>query len=554
MNLHAWQTHFSIDNQRKYNENFTHFSYVNFNAPKGGSIKYAMSGEFSQFNLFTSHLIQHAIIFDTLMRQSGDENNSYYPLIAKRLMIADDQLSVIFHIDERAKWSDNKVISVEDILFSYEFFIANQHFIDNIDDVEIVSGQKIKFSFCDADLHRQTIDQIAQIPIIPRIFYENMAIDFDVKNLPQFSGPYAIDNFCLGSFIKYKRNRDYWAKDLPVNKGRFNFDEIIFYYFNDPKIAAISINNKRTDVRIEYTSHNWHFLYPRAMQWNEFTFVKQNSPNLIKEEIDQLNVIRGARFFLYNNSRNLFQDINFRRVLSELFDFDDVNKKIFNEDYVRLNTFFPGLNRNQNMYDKLEFYKKSAEILTLLRKANLYLKNGKIVDDNGKQIEVSILLFHHNQKRFVEKWIKNIEKIGIKVNTEINGLAQYYSRLQKGNYDIAPYEFRFYNVYDSNVIQSFHSRGSRNFMKIKNAQLDEMLDDFYHEHDMQKKTKLIHAIDCFLFNNHFALPQWTSDKLRLVFWNKFSRPTTMTSQGSTDKIDYLKHGFDTWWITTGVAI
>lgn len=556
IDLHAsiWEKYFSISDSQKYDENFTHFSYVNPDAQKGGIIKYAMSGEFAQFNLFTGHLIKHAVIFDTLMRSAGDELSNYYPLIADKIMISDDYLSVIFHIDERAKWSNEESITVKDIFFSYDFFITNQYFIDNIDNVAIISDQEIKFFFINADLCKQTIDQIIQIPIISQKFYTNINNNFEfvLQNLPPFSGPYMIDDFCLGDFVQYKRNEFYWAKNLPVNKGRFNFDTIIYKYYYDPGVAAFSVANGDNDVRVEFVDSNWHFAYSKGFNLSELNFFNIINMHdiLIKEEIDQTYVNREARFFIYNNKKPLFENINFRRSLNSLFNFKNVNKRIFNNSYVRLQTFFPGLHENSNNADESIMNNEEmdfAQILQLLHKANLKCINGQIVDHNNKQVEISILLFHVKQKRFIEQWVQNIEKIGIKVNLEIIDFAQYYRCICDSNFDITPYYFRYSNIYDINIIDFFHSQGRKNFAGINNRELDILLDLFYKENDLEKKINFLYKIDCFLLNHYFTMPQWTMNKLRLIYWNKFNRPITMTSQGKTDNINYLNHGFDTWW-------
>lgn len=543
----TWQDHFSFHTP-KYSENFSHFDYVNPNAPKNGKITHAIIKEFTQFNLQTNYFPKNAIIFDTLMRESTDEMGSFYPLIAEQLLLDKDEKSVTFKINGQAKWSDESKINANDVFFSYNFFADNWTSFSEVKKVEIIDKQLIKFYF-NTDSYKNIIAQIIQIPIIPQSFYhnKNFEVEFEKNNLPKFSGPYQIVDFQLGSFIKYQRNKNYWAQDLPVNKGRFNFDEITPRFYQDPKVAAFAMLNGEADLIVEYNNKNWQFAYPNVPQ-----IKKDQETNLypqkkiLKQELEQKNVLRGARFFIFNNSEEIFQDLNFRKALNILFNFPKINQKVFNNSYTKLNTFFPGMDlNNKNAIQNLDSdEERIRQAFKLIKKTDFKIKDGKILDKNEKQIEISIVTFTPNHKIFIEPWLQNLQKIGLKVDVIITDAAQYYSRLKNGNYDVAQYEFRFNNIFDNSIWENLHSKGTYNFAGIKNSELDILLEKFTQEKDYQQKMYLLTKIDKILMENYYGVPQWTMDFLRIVFWNKLGRPL----QKNINKIDYLQYGFDTWWV------
>lgn len=550
INLGAWSEFFSIE------DNIKQPIINNIEVQKGGSIRYAIRSDFKKFSLDHPESIRHAIIFDTLMRERAENTSFFYPLIADRYLLSEERDSIIFHIDERARWSDESKITADDILFSYQFYLKNFKSIKNIQSVELIDNNQIKFTFIDPQLTIQTIFNIIKIPIVPKIFYENRLnpLEFDKNNLPTSSGPYIITNFILGDFAQYKRNKNYWAKEYLANINRFNFNEIIFKYYQDPNMAARSLVNHINDLNIESYNQSWLNSYKK-------------SPELIKKLV--ANKSSYAFFLILNQQNKYLQNPHMRQALNLLLDFPTLNQKLFRNSYIRLNSYFPYLiEENHYVSSKimskvekicsedvinslyreniisqtniLNSEQKLTKAMELLKKTGFQYRDGRLVDQNNEPVALEILLSSPSYRKFSNLITANANKIGINIDILVVDSAQHFKKLVNHEYDITIYGFNFTDIYDENISEYFHSEGKKNYLQINNSCLDNMLKAMQQEHEHNKKLMWLQAIDQLLINNHYAIPTWTSNSLRLVYQDKFWYPKL------SPEINYYQYGFDGW--------
>ncbi|GLS92322.1 hypothetical protein GCM10007916_33920 [Psychromonas marina] len=228
----------------KYTKDFTHFQYANPNAPKGGTFKQATIGSFDSLNPFIvkgNAATGIGMIYDSLLKQSSDEPFTGYGLIASSVKVADDFSSVSFNINPQAIFHDGVKIEASDVKFSFDLLIEKgaphfRSYYAGVKEVVIDSSSQVTFHFTEIG-NRELPLIIGQLPILPEHFWSDK--DFSKTDLiiPTGSGAYRIQSFKAGKRITYELVSDYWAKDLPVNKGLYNFEKMIFDYYRDDGVA-----------------------------------------------------------------------------------------------------------------------------------------------------------------------------------------------------------------------------------------------------------------------------------------------------------------------------
>ena len=326
----------------KYGPDFKHFDYVNPNAPKGGRI--SMIGTegritFDSFNYFITKgdsaqgLLE---VYDTLMVRAFDEPDAVYGLVARSATVAEDGLSVTFDLRPEAKFADGKPVTSEDVVFSFNAFKTKSDPRYRLALRDVVSAQaleshKVKYTFKGNSVRDLPLIVAAVLPVLPKHFYDNQPFDqtfLDPK--PLGSGPYAVTKFRQGQFVTYRRRDDYWAKDLPVNVGRFNFDELRYEYFKDRTTELEGLKSGEFDLREEFTSRDWATAYDipqvKSGRLQRLTFPDERPG--------------GAQGFFINMRRDKFKDSRVREALDLAFDFEWTNKHLFYGLYKRTTSFF----------------------------------------------------------------------------------------------------------------------------------------------------------------------------------------------------------------------
>jgi len=568
----SWSHALSMYGDFKYSKNFTHFEYVNPNAPKGGIFKQATIGSFDSLNPFIvkgNAAAGISMIYDSLLKQSSDEPFTGYALIASSVNVADDYSSVSFKINPSAKFHDGVSIKASDVKFSFDLLIEKgaphfRSYYAGVKEVVIDSSSQVTFHFTEIG-NRELPLIIGQLPILPEHFWSDK--DFSKTDLiiPTGSGAYRIQSFKAGKRITYELVSDYWAKELPVNKGLYNFEKMIFDYYRDDGVAFEAFKSGAFDYRLESSSKRWATGY----QGDLF-----NSGKIITEKIADQNP-QGMQGFWFNLRKDKFKDKHVREAISLLFDFEWANKTLFYGAYTRINSFYSGseLATSQiitesekalllpyqsqlsaSVFEPLSFPVTNAdgdvreqmrEAVKLFEKAGYQLKNSKMQDKDGNQFEFEFLLYSKDFERVVHPFRQNLKRIGIKTSIRLVDVSQFVNRLNNFDFDLVSLR-KGQSISPGNEQLGFWGCdsamevGTSNWSGICSPVLDELVQQLITSDSREKLVNTTKAIDRVLLNEFMVIPQWYLPAYRIAYWNKYSRPPIAP---------VYDLGISTWWST-----
>ncbi len=559
----------------KYPSDFKHFDYVNPNAPKGGEIKLAGIGTFDSLNPFIlKGLTPLGIgrLFDTLTVKSHDEAFSQYGLIAESMEMPKDRSWIIFTLRKEARFHDGSPITPADVVFSLNILKEKGHpfyrtYYRDVKKVEQLGERRVKFTFSEDSENRELPLIVGQMQILSKAYWSGREFDKTTLDSPLGSGPYRIESFEPGRYISYRRVDDYWAADLPVNVGQYNFDVIRYDYYRDTTVALQALKAGEYDFRVENVAKNWATAY-------NIPAVREG--RLIKAEIPHESPT-GMQAFVYNTRRSVFQDIRVREALSYAFDFEWINKNLFNGAYTRTKSFFSNselASRNLPSPEEraiLEPFRGripdavfnkvyqppvtngSGNNRRNLRKAFRLLaqagwkvnRTGKLVNNKtGKPMRFEILLVSPTFERVVLPFKKNLERLGIDVKVRTVDNTQYENRVKNYDFDMLVWSFgqslspgnEQRNYWNSKIADM---PGYRNLAGVRDPVVDELVELVISAPDRKSLIYRTRALDRVLLFGYYVIPHWHLRHYRVAYWNKIARPKI------SPKYDL---GFDTWWI------
>jgi microcin C transport system substrate-binding protein len=341
----------------KYAPGFAHFDYVNPAAPKGGTLKLSYTGNFDSLNPYILKGVAApgvpGFVFQSLMTPSYDEPQSYYPLIAKSVVIAPDRSYADFFLNPAARWHDGKPITAADVVFSLDTLKQEGHPVYRvlykpIEKAVAISPLQVRFYFSDRE-HRELPLIAAAMPILPKHYYTQVEFNKTTLTPPLGSGPYNITEVEAGRSITFSRVKNYWGANLPTQKGRYNFDAIRFDVYRDDVVALEGIKSGQFDYYEEYIARNW------ATAYNIAAVARGD---LIKRTIPH-KIPRGMQGFLFNTRRDKFADRRVREAIGLTLDFEWMNHRLFYDAYTRSRSFF------QNTEFMADATPKDAELALL---------------------------------------------------------------------------------------------------------------------------------------------------------------------------------------------
>ncbi|HRF44170.1 MAG TPA: extracellular solute-binding protein [Candidatus Competibacteraceae bacterium] len=563
----------ALHGQPKYGPDFSHFDYVNPNAPKGGEARFSAIGSFDTFNPFNIKGESAAGIsqlFESLMTSSADEPFSEYGLIAESVEIPDDRSSVTFTIRPQAKFNDGSPVTADDVLFSFETLKSKgspffRFYYANIAKAEKLGKWQVKFTFTPGK-NRELPLIMGQMPVLSKKYWENREFEATTLDIPVGSGPYRIERFEPGRFIVYVRDENYWGKDLPVNRGQYNIGRLRYDYYRDVTVALEAFKAGAYDLRVENVAKQWATGY-------DFPALHEGR---VKKETFQNQLPSGMQGFVYNLRRPLFQNPKVREALAYAFDFEWSNRNLFFDQYKRTRSYFDnsdlaahGLPSPEELTlleplrtklpsevftaeyqppaaaDDAQLRANLRKALELLQGAGWTFRDRTLVNaKTGEPFRFELLIDQPTWERIGLPFARNLERLGIEMRVRSVDSAQYENRLRDFDFDMVVYVWG-QSLSPGNEQREFWSSaaadqpGSRNLAGLKNPAVDTLVDQVIAAPDRASLTIRVRALDRALQWNYLVIPHWHIPYTRLAFWNKFGYPAVTPLQGVQ---------LNAWWI------
>ena len=539
-------------------------------------MRLAALGTFDNFNQVVAGLkglfaAAAGTICDTLMVASLDEPMANYGLIAEEVGHSPNFATISFRLRAAARHHDGKPITVEDVIFSFEAFKKNNPFIGafyrDVEKVEKSGEREVTFRLGSPGNHEMPI-VLGQLRVLPRHWWEGTDaagkkrdIGATILEPPLGNAAYRIKEFVAGRRVVYERVKDYWAKDLNVNVGRDNFDEVRYEYFRDPTIALEAFKADHVDWRIENSAKNWAMAY-------DFSAVKDK--RVVLEEFPQRD--RGMmRAFAFNLRRDKFRDPRVRQAFNFAFDFEEMNKQFFFGQYRRINSYFEGtelacsglpqgeeLKILEPLRDKVppevfttpyanpvsgtaeKVRANLQEGMRLMAAAGYEVRDHKQVNvKTGEVLTAEILNLTSDplgSERFILFYKPSLARLGIDVSVRSVDDIQYENRLRDFDFDIMiatwPQSLSPGNEQrDLWSSQAADTPGSRNYVGIKNPAVDALIDRVIFAKSRAELVAATRALDRVLLWNQYVVPQFTDDRLRAARWDRFGKPDPLPNYG-----------------------
>ncbi len=567
----------AMHGEPKYPEGFSHFDYVNPEAPKGGTLRMAVvANGFDSFNPFVIRGVAaagiNAYLYDTLLEPSSDEPFSAYGLIAESIETPEDRSYVTFNLREEARFQDGEPITAEDVKFSFDILTTKGHpfyrnYYADVTEVTIEGKRRIRFDFGETN-NRELPLILGQLPVLPSHYWKDREFGENGMTPPVGSGPYRISNFDAGRSITFERVKDYWAEDLGVRKGRFNFDRIRYDYYKDDTVALESFRAGNYDFRVESSAKNWATAYTG----NQF-----DSGRVITEAVEHSRPA-GMQGFAMNTRRDVFSNPVVREALAYGFDFDWANKNLFYGQYTRTSSYFEnselassGLPEGREL-EILEPYRDQLPedvfteeyqppstagkgglrenlrtALTMLRNAGYQVKDGTMVNqETGEPLAFEILLHQKTFERVVLPFKNNLAKLGIDVSVRLVDTNQYIQRLREFDYDITVQGIGQSDSPGNEQREYWHSsnvdaKGSRNYMGVDSPVVDDLVNKVIQAASREELVHRVRALDRVLLHGHYIIPNWYLPKDRIAYWSFLQRPDSVPKNG----VD-----INNWWVNS----
>ena len=568
----------SIFGELKYGPDFRHFDYVDPDAPKGGAVRLGHAGSFDNLNplivkgtdLRGMGGSAMPLPVESLMVSAQDEPDSMYGLVAEAIELAEDRSWVEFTLRSEARWHDGSPITADDVVFSFETLVAEGEpgyrlAYRDVARVEAPASDRVRFIFA-AGATRDLPNLVAGMPILSKAYYTANPFNETTLDPPLGSGPYRFGRVDQGRVLVYQRVKDYWARDLPVNRGRYNFDTIRFDFYRDRTIEFEAFKAGEYDFREEFTSKTWATGYDSPAVRD----------GLIRRETLPDESPSGTQAFFLNTRLAKFADRRVREALGYAFDFEWTNENLFFGLYDRTTSMFENSDlRARGPISEperalLEPFRAElpAEVFgeayappvsdgsgnirdglmrarALLDQAGWTVAEGRLVDASGAPMTIEFMIDTPLFERIIAPYVANLKRLGIDASIRIVDSAQFMSRVQTYDYDVMISRFtmrRTPGVEHRNFWGSAaaDSPGGNNLAGVREPAVDALIERLGTARSRAELKSIVGALDRVLTWNHYTVPQWFKASHFVAYWDKFGRPET--------KPRFALGFLDTWWV------
>ena len=574
---------FNFFGELNYSKDFPYLNYVNKDAPKGGEISIWSMGTFDSMNPYSRKGRAGALAsapFESLLEGTADEVGSLYGLLAETIEYPEDQTWVIFNLRDEAKFSDGTPVTAYDVKYTFELFLeqglASYKAIlgQIVQEAEVLGPKKIKYSFTPDASKRDAIPIVGGLPVMSKAWFDATGARLDESRMEIAigSGPYVLDEFEVNKRISYKRNEDYWGNELPLMKGRSNFDTIKIEYFADTSAALEGFKSGEYTMRIENSSKNWATAYD---------FPALDEGKVIKKTLPDGGIASGQAFVM-NLRRSKFSDPKVREAIGLLYNFEWSNESLFYGQYARINSFWENselaaeglptegeLALLKPLVDDLpkgildeEAVMASVSGLRALDRKNLRLASklldeaGWLVGDDGlrrnSEGEVFTLEIIERSPAFdrvVLPYVDNLRAAGIDAKYERIDSAQFTDRKRNYDFDMLTTQHPMSLEPSSGLKQYFGSESSDvsvfNSAGVSNPAIDALIEHVISAENKAELKTSVKALDRALRSLRFWVPQWFNNTYRVAYWDMYEHP---------DEIPPFDLGYlDFWWYNSDKA-
>lgn len=561
----------------KYPADFSHFDYVNPDAPKGGTLRLSGFGGFDSLNGFVSRgtaADELGLIYDTLAVNSLDEPFTEYGLLAERIERAEDNTWIRFHLRPEARFHDGQPVTADDVVFTFNILLEQgapfyKAYYGDVKEVVADSPRSVTFHFHHGR-NRELPLVLGQLPILPKHYWQDRDFTRNGLEPPLGSGPYRVGQVRPGRSIAYERVTDYWAEQLPVRRGFYNFDRVIVDYYRDTGVALEAFKAGQFDFNIEVSAKNWATGYDGPAL---------AAGRIIKEEIPNHNT-QGMQGFVFNLRKPYFEDVRVRKAISLLFDFEWANQRLFHNAYTRSSSYFGNselaaqgrpseaeLTLLEPLREQLppsvfeEAYEppvtdgsgnirgQRREAYNLLKDAGWTIENDQLVNSQGEPLRFEFLLVQADFERILLPFKRNLASLGIEMTLRRIDVSQYINRLRSRDFDMVVSGFGQSNSPGNEQREYWHSSsadnpGSRNLMGLKDPAVDQLVAGLIEADSRKELITYTRALDRVLRAGHYLVPNFHTTVYRVAYWDKFSHPQ------QPPRYDVGQY---TWWMKPGAA-
>src|SRR5216683_1409880 len=558
----------SVFGDLKYPADFHHFEYVNIAAPKGGLFSLipssrAYNQSFFTFNSFNAYILKGEgaqgmdMTFVSLMARAGDEPDAMYGLAAKSVRISPDKLTYRFSMRPEARFHDGSNLTAHDVAFSLTALKEKGHPLIVVQLRDLVKAEALDDATVVvtlAEKHARDVPlYVAGLPIFSKAYYATRPFDESTLDIPLGSGPYKVGKFEVNRYVEFERVKDWWAADLPVNRGSYNFDNVRYEFYRDRDVAFEGFTGKSYLFREEFTARVWATRY-------DFPAVKDGR---VKRETLPDETPSGAQGWFINTRRDKFKDPRVREALIQAFDFEWTNKTIMYGAYARTHSPF----QNSDMMvtgppspEELKLLEPfrgqvpdevfgmpfvppvsdgSGQDRTLLRKASqllneagLVIKDSKRLLPNGEVFKIEFLLDEPSFQPHHAPFLKNLGTLGIEASPRLVDAVQYRARVEDFDFDITTERLGISATPGDSMRPTFSSqaaatKGSYNLAGIANPAIDALIEKILAADTRADLTTACRAFDRVFRAGRYWVPHWYRATHPVAYWDVFDHPATL---------------------------
>jgi peptide/nickel transport system substrate-binding protein len=537
---------------------FTHLPYANPDAPQGGLLRQSVAGSFDSVNSFIVRGQKAAnvstYVFETLMGRNWAEPFAIYGLLAEWIDVSDDRQKITFRLRPEARFSDGKPVTAADVVFSLETLRDKglpryRTYYSKIKSIETPDEHTVVFTQDSGDRELPLI--IGLMPVLPKHFWETR--DFEATTLEPIvgTGPYVIAEVKPGESILYRKNPDYWGKDIPMSRGLWNFDEVRLDYYRDNNSAFEAFKKGLADIRIESDPGRWSTAY---------NFPAVLGGKVVLETFPQKSPA-ATTGFAFNTRRPIFADARVRRALSDAFDFEWANANLFSGLYRRTQGYYSGsdLSYLHHPADARELAllgndrsaipaavldgtyelpktdgsghdrKVLRQAVMLLKEAGWQIKDGRLVNDKGEPFAFTLSFQSKEQEKIALHYQRTLRQIGIDVTIRLVDSAQFQRMLDSYDYDMVP--VAWYNSLSPGNEQKFYFgsegrtvEGTRNYPGVADPAVDRMIGALLTAGSQEDFVAAVRALDRLLVSGSYIVPFYDSGGQWVARWNTIGHP------------------------------